>query len=110
MDKHGTVYILANRKQGALYTGVTSDLPKRMYQHRNETMNGFTAEYDIKKLMWFEVHATIAAAILREKQIKKWRRAWKIDLIETANPDWHDLAVSVLGCDPLTPSFPRSRE
>ncbi len=97
----GTVYMLANRKQGALYTGVTSNLPGRMQQHRTGTTLGFATRYGIKRLMWFEQHWDIAGAIQRETQIKRWNRAWKIALIEKDNPDWDDLAVKLLGFQPL---------
>lgn len=101
MTKGGCVYLLANRKQGAFYTGVTADLVRRMWQHRNETFGGFTAKYGVKRLMWFESFDAIEPAIAREKTIKKWRRAWKIALLEKDNPNWDDLAVKVLGFDPL---------
>ncbi|MCW2351569.1 GIY-YIG nuclease family protein [Sphingobium sp. B12D2B] len=94
------VYLLASRRNGTLYLGVTSNLMQLVAQHRTETFGGFTAEHGVKLLVWFEQHATMEHAILREKQIKKWRRAWKLDLIEQANPDWQDLAVS-LGFAPL---------
>jgi putative endonuclease len=94
------VYLLASRRNGTLYLGVTSNLMQRVVQHRAGTFGGFTAEHDVKRLVWFEQHATMEHAILREKQIKKWRRAWKIDLIEQANPNWRDLAVD-LGFTPL---------
>jgi putative endonuclease len=94
------VYLLASRRNGTLYLGVTSNLMQRVAQHRAETFGGFTAEHGVKLLVWFEQHATMEHAIVREKQIKKWRRAWKLDLIERANPDWQDLAVN-LGFAPL---------
>ena len=94
------VYILASRRNGTLYAGVTSNLMQRIAQHRQEMLGGFTAEYDIKMLVWFEQHATMESAILREKRRKKWRRAWKIDLIEQSNPEWRDLAID-LGFEPL---------
>lgn len=85
------VYILATKRDGAFYTGVTSDLPKRIEQHRKGYFSGFTRKYGIHKLVWFEEHTDIREAILREKAIKHWRRAWKIALIEKANPEWRDL-------------------
>ena len=94
------VYLLASRRNGTLYLGVTSNLMQRIAQHRAETLGGFTAQHGVKLLVWYEQHATMDNAILREKQIKKWRRSWKLDLIEQANPDWQDLAVS-LGFEPL---------
>jgi len=89
------VYLLASRRNGTLYLGVTSNLMQRVAQHRAEMFGGFTAEHGVKLLVWFEQHATMEHAILREKQIKKWRRAWKLDLIEQTNSDWQDLAVSL---------------
>jgi len=85
------VYLLASRKEGTLYLGVTKDLVRRTYQHREKLLPGFTSRYDVRRLVWFEVYDDPTTAIVREKQIKKWRRAWKIDLIETENPEWKDL-------------------
>ena len=85
------VYLLASRKQGTLYLGVTRDLVRRVYQHREKLTPGFTSRYDIRRLVWFEVYDDPVNAIEREKEIKKWRRAWKIALIEKDNPDWKDL-------------------
>jgi putative endonuclease len=84
-------WILASDRNGTLYTGVTSDLAQRIWQHRTEAVPGFTARYHVHGLVFVEVHDTMEAAILREKQIKKWRRAWKLRLIETINPQWRDL-------------------
>jgi putative endonuclease len=86
------VYLLANRYRGAIYTGVTTDLMARIHQHREEIFTGFTAEYDVKRLVWFERHDDIEVAIRREKTIKRWPRQWKFNLIEEHNPDWRDLA------------------
>jgi len=86
------VYLLASARNGTLYLGVTSNLIQRIAQHREETFRGFTARHGVKTLVWFEQHATMEHAITREKQIKKWRRTWKLDLIEQGNPDWRDLA------------------
>jgi putative endonuclease len=97
----GQVYILASRKHGNLYIGVSSDLPKRIYEHRIGAIRGFTRRYGIKRLVYFETFDDIEAAILREKRMKEWQRNWKIQLIERDNPHWDDLAVSVLGFDPL---------
>ncbi len=94
------VYILASRRNGTLYTGVTSDMPQRIFAHRSGSVAGFTREYGVKLLVWFEQHATMASAIQREKRIKKWNRAWKLKLIETDNPEWRDLAEG-LGFPPL---------
>ena len=88
-----TVYLLASRRNGTLYCGVTSNLIQRLHQHREGVVEGFTKEHDVHRLVWFEQHMTMEHAILREKRIKKWNRAWKVNLIEEANPDWRDLAV-----------------
>ena len=85
------VYILCSRKYGTLYIGVTSDLCKRIYEHKNDLVNGFTKKYGIHCLVYFEESVSITEAILREKQLKKWNRQWKINLIEKANQDWLDL-------------------
>ena len=85
------VYIMASRRNGTLYTGVTNDLFKRAYQHRNDVIRGFTRQYGVHRLVWYEVHQEVNAAIHREKCIKRWRRAWKLDLIEAFNPYWEDL-------------------
>ena len=95
-----TVYLLASKRNGTLYTGVTSSLPARIDQHRRRAMRGFTQDYGIRMLVWFEQHATMESAITREKRIKKWNREWKLNLIEVGNPDWHDLAED-LGFPPL---------
>ena len=87
----GYVYIVANRKNGALYTGVTADIAQRVWQHRNRTGSRFTTEHEIFHLVYVEFHEEIEDAIVREKRIKKWRRAWKVALIEESNPDWRDL-------------------
>jgi putative endonuclease len=94
------VYLLASQRNGTLYIGVTSDLIARLHQHREGLIPGFTRDYGVKRLMWFEMHATMAEAIQREKRIKKWRRAWKLELIEAGNPNWRDLATD-LGFAPL---------
>ncbi len=89
--KQPCVYILASERNGTLYIGVTSDLVKRIYEHKSETAAGFTKTYGVKTLVYFEMHDAMDAAILREKQLKKWRRAWKLRLIEGQNPNWLDL-------------------
>jgi putative endonuclease len=99
-DLDPVVYLLASRRNGTLYVGVTSNLIQRIAQHRAEALGGFTTEHSIKMLVWFEHHATMEHAILREKQIKKWRRAWKLDLIEQGNADWRDFPID-LGFEPL---------
>jgi len=91
MKKVSYVYIMASGMYGTLYTGVTSNLIRRVWEHREEMVDGFTKEYGVKNLVWFEQHADIYAAITREKQIKKWEREWKIRLIQQTNPLWRDL-------------------
>jgi putative endonuclease len=86
------VYILASKRNGTLYTGVTSNMLARIHQHRHGMVRGFTSRYGVKLLVWFEQHATMDGAITREKRIKKWNRAWKLELIEENNPEWRDLA------------------
>ena len=85
------VYMLASKKHGTLYVGVTSDLLKRVWEHKNDVVHGFTHKYAVHDLVWFEMHEDMQAAIAREKNIKAWKRAWKIELIEQANPEWIDL-------------------
>ncbi len=85
------VYMMASKKNGTLYIGVTNDLVRRVWEHKLNVIQGFTQKYNIHKLVWFEATSDINAAILREKQMKKWRRQWKIDLIEKENPEWIDL-------------------
>ena len=89
------VYCMASKRNGTLYIGVTSNLMQRVAQHRAGTLGGFSERYGTKWLVWFEAHATMENAITREKQLKKWNRAWKIRLIEEANPEWRDLAVGL---------------
>ena len=84
-------YIVASRRNGTLYTGSTDDLVQRVAQHRNKTFAGFTAKYGVDVLVWFEVHETREAAFRRERQIKKWNRDWKLQMIEKENPNWLDL-------------------
>lgn len=90
--KQPCVYILASRDYGTLYIGVTSDLIARLYQHRTEQVKGFTSRYAVYRLVRFEQFDNMHDAIAREKQLKRWHRQWKINLIESENPDWHDLA------------------
>ena len=98
------VYILASKKNGTLYLGVTNDLAKRVYEHKNNLVDGFTKKYSVHCLVYFEVCEDVRVAIQREKNIKKWRRRWKIELIEKNNPDWRDLYFEVID------GFPLSRE
>ena len=85
------VYILASRPYETLYTGVTTDLVRRVYEHREGLIEGFSEKYGVKSLVWYETHQEIGSALKREKQIKRWRRRWKFELIERLNPDWNDL-------------------
>lgn len=85
------VYLLASRREGVLYIGMTGDLVRRIHQHREKLTPGFTSRYNVEKLVWFETYDDPASAITREKKLKKWRRAWKIALIKKDNPDWRDL-------------------
>ena len=90
------VYLLANGKNGTLYLGVTSNLIQRVHQHKAGTLQGFTSRYDVKSLVWFEGTPSIEAAIAREKQLKNWKREWKIALFEKTNPEWLDLYETIL--------------
>ena len=90
------VYILASARNGTLYTGVTSDLVKRVWEHKNDLVEGFTKRYAVHTLVWFEVHEDMLAAIAREKAIKGWKRRWKLELIEAMNPNWRDLYPDLL--------------
>jgi putative endonuclease len=85
------VYITASQRNGTLYTGVTSNLPARIWQHRNDVVAGFTQRHQVHQLVWYEMHETMESAIAREKAIKAWKRAWKIELIEKTNAYWRDL-------------------
>ena len=95
MSKQGFVYILANRRNGTLYVGVTSNLVQRVWQHKEGLADGFTKKYGVKSLVWFQQCDEIAGAIEREKQIKEWSRAWKLRIIEEMNPNWDDLYVTL---------------
>lgn len=96
MNKQPCVYLLASRRLGTLYVGVTSDLVKRVHEHRNGLVDGFTKRHDVHDLVWYEVHERMESAISREKQIKGWPRAAKIDLIEKQNREWLDLWASIV--------------
>ena len=89
------VYIITNGRNGTLYTGVTADLPKRIWEHKNKKVEGFSTKYGLAKLVWYEVHDDINEAIKREKQLKKWERKWKLRIIEENNPQWKDLYDSL---------------
>ncbi len=97
MGKSSYTYMLASRRYGTLYAGVTSDLIKRTWEHREGTADGFVKKYSVKHLVWYEMHEDIHSAITREKQIKKWNRSWKIRLIQEQNPQWRDLYAEVVG-------------
>jgi len=90
------VYILASKRNGTLHVGVTSDLIKRVWQHKNDLADGFTKRYGVHRLVWYEQFGNMETAIAREKAIKEWKRGWKIRLIEECNPDWHDLYNDLL--------------
>ena len=96
MKRLPCVYLLASKKNGTLYTGVTSCLQKRVWEHKNNVYKGFTKKYNVHILVWYEVHETMESAILREKAIKNWQRAWKIKAIEEMNPRWSDLYSGLL--------------
>ena len=95
--KYYYVYILANKPRGTTYVGVTSNLVQRIWQHKEEQVDGFTKRYGLKSLVWYEQHEDVEQAILREKQIKNWNRIWKIELIESGNPEWNDLYETIIG-------------
>lgn len=94
-EKGFWVYILASKRNGTLYIGMTDDLAKRVWMHKEELLEGFSKEHDVKMLVWCEPHETREAAFTRERQLKKWKRAWKIELIEKENPTWLDLYETV---------------
>ena len=95
MERGGFVYIMASRRNGTIYLGVTSDLVRRVWLHREGQVEGFTKRYGCKMLVWSERHDTIEAAIVREKQMKEWKRAWKLRVIEELNPGWDDLYETI---------------
>ena len=95
MERAFYVYLLASARNGTLYTGVTSDLARRVYEHREGLTGGFTAKYGVKQLVWYEVFPTADEAITAEKRIKRWRRVWKLELIEKMNPRWDDLYLTL---------------
>jgi putative endonuclease len=96
MSKQPCVYILASDKNGTLYLGVTSDLIKRVWEHKNDVVPGFTNRYGVHELVWYELHDSMESAISREKAIKEWKRQWKLELIERMNPQWKDLYPELL--------------
>ena len=96
MEKQPTVYILASKRRGTMYVGVTSDLLKRVWTHKNNMVEGFTKKYNVHLLVWYEMHGNMESALIREKRIKEWKRAWKIELIEKENPRWEDLYLKIV--------------
>lgn len=97
MKKQPAVYILASKRNGTLYIGVTSNLPLRIWQHKENLVEGFSKRYHVHRLVYFELHSTMAEAIKREKQMKTWKRQWKNNLIEKENPAWRDLYSEIIG-------------
>ena len=96
MERQPCVYTLANKRNGTLYTGVTSNLLKRVWEHKNNLTEGFTSKYSVHTLVWYEMHETMESAIQREKTIKNWKREWKIKTIEELNPRWRDLYLELI--------------
>ncbi|NLF97165.1 MAG: GIY-YIG nuclease family protein [Candidatus Riflebacteria bacterium] len=104
-EKQPCVYVLASKRNGTLYIGVTSNLVQRIWQHKNNEVEGFTKKYQVHLLVYYELHETMESAITREKRMKKWNRDWKINLIEKENPEWHDLWSGI-----VEDRFPPARE
>ena len=96
MSKQPAVYILASKRNGTLYIGVTSNLIKRIWEHKNNLVQGFTKQYNVHDLVWYERHENMESAIAREKTLKEWKRIWKLELIESSNPDWNDLYNAII--------------
>jgi putative endonuclease len=96
VNKQPAVYILASKRNGTLYIGVTSDLVKRVWQHKNNMVEGFTKRYGVHQFVWYEVHDSMESAIKREKRLKEWKRKWKLELIEKINPNWQDLYNTIV--------------
>jgi putative endonuclease len=96
VNKQPAVYILANKRNGTLNVGVTSDLVKRIGEHKNNILEGFTKHYSVHQLVWYELHESMESAIIREKRIKDWKRIWKLELIESKNPEWLDLYDTIV--------------
>jgi putative endonuclease len=96
VSKQPAVYIMASKKNGTLYVGVTSNLVKRIWEHKNNMVEGFTKRYGVHQLVWYELHASMESALAREKRLKDWKRAWKLELIEKNNPDWQDLYSTIV--------------
>ena len=102
--KTPVVYLLASRRCGTLYVGVTSNIVQRIWQHREGLVDGFTRRYQVKRLVWYERHEAMLSAISREKAIKRWRRQWKLELVERMNPDWRDLWPDIASESAVTPA------
>ena len=96
VSKQPVVYMLASKRNGTLYIGVTSNLIKRIWEHKNNLVQGFTKQYNVHDLVWYEMHENMESAILREKMLKEWKRIWKLELIESSNPDWNDLYNTIV--------------
>jgi putative endonuclease len=96
VNKQPAVYILTSKRNGTLYIGVTSDLVKRIWEHKNNIVEGFTKHYGVHLLVWYELHEGMESAMEREKQLKGWKRKWKLELIESANPSWQDLYPTIV--------------
>jgi putative endonuclease len=110
MERQPATYLLASARNGTLYVGVTSNLVKRVWEHRNHVVDGYTKKHGVTQLVWYEMHDTMEAAISHEKRIKKWRRDWKLELIEKTNPCWNDLWPQITGSEAEVTGFPLSRE
>jgi putative endonuclease len=96
VNRQPAVYIMTSKRNGTLYVGVTSDLAKRIWEHKNNAVEGFTKRYNVHRLVWYELHETMGSAIQREKQMKEWKRKWKLELIESTNPNWRDLYQTIV--------------
>jgi putative endonuclease len=96
MNRQPAVYILASKRNGTLYIGVTSDLIKRVWEHKHNEVKGFTERYRVHRLVWYEMHETMESAIRKEKMLKNWKRAWKLELIERTNPNWQDFYETIV--------------
>jgi putative endonuclease len=96
VEKQPAVYILASKRNGTLYIGVTSDLTKRVWEHKNDLVEGFTKRYHVHSLVWYELHESMESAIKREKSLKEWKRAWKLELVESVNPEWEDMYHTII--------------
>ena len=105
IERHPCVYLLASDRNGTLYVGATSNLVARIWEHREHGIHGFTDRYDVTRLVWCEMHDTMEAALVREKRIKKWNRAWKLALIDGLNPSWRDLWSDINGQIPTARSM-----